>query len=138
MTTEAAIAFLEQRQPMPSDFDISKEECDTFVAILKQFESAPDVRIAPFLIGAVGPETGLGMYEDIRFVLMRLPKEEVIPHLLTALKSTSAEVQARCCWWACDIEAWTLRGEIAALVSLADEDVRFAASTFLEAHDEKA
>jgi hypothetical protein len=132
MTSDEAIAFLKAHQPMPSDYAISEEDGSRFAAILKHFESHPDARCVPLLIRSVSPDTGLGMYEHIKFVFFQHTKEDVVPHLRHALKTGSDAQKARCCWWATDIAAWELRAEIEGFVTSNDEDLRDAAEAFLE------
>jgi len=58
MTIPDAIAFLRSQQPMPSDRDISAEEDDAFMQVLKLFENTPQVDRAwiPLLVGPVSSE----------------------------------------------------------------------------------
>jgi hypothetical protein len=132
VTAESALAFLRKHQPMPSDREITDEQGDKFVAILEFFEATPDERCIPLFVGAVSPGTTLGMYESIRFIFMAFPKETVSPHLLHGLKFGNDGTKHRCCLWATDIDAWELEPEIRPLASHSDEDVQWAAETFLE------
>jgi hypothetical protein len=132
MKTEDAIAFLKSHQPMPSDHEITDAEGAAFSEIIKHFEQNPDPRCIPLLIGAVSKNTGLGMYEHIKFVLMAHSKDEVAPHLRYGLCHGNDGTKYRCCWWACDVDAWELEDVIRPLVDHEDEDIQDAASTFLE------
>lgn len=132
MTADEAIAFLERHQPMPSDHRITEKEGAMFAAILKFFEAHPDKRSIPLLLGSVSADTGLGMYEHIKFVLLRHQKEEVTPHLRRVLVTGSDAQKARCCWWAADLGAWTLRDEVAIALKSEDEDLKDAAAAFFE------
>jgi hypothetical protein len=117
---------------MPSDHTISDEEGDTFAAILEHFEVEHDERCLPLLIHSVSPDTGLGMYEHIKFVLMAHPREQVVPNIRRGLVEGNDGVRFRCCWWACDLNAWELIDQIQPLVTHADEDIRTAAQAFVD------
>ena len=136
MKTEDALQFLRDRQPMPSDHAITEEEGRIYASVIRHFERKPDSRCVPLFIGSVGNQNGLGMYEHIKFVLLRHGKEDVVPHLAEALRKSNDEVRARCIWWACDIEAWELSDEISSLRHSTDRDVRDAAEVFLELRNE--
>lgn len=132
MDTEQALTFLRAHQPMPSDQAISDEEGATFVAILEHFEMKCDERCLPLLIHSVSPDTGLGMYEHIQFVLMAHPREQVIPQLRRGLTEGNDGVRSRCCWWAMVVSAWELADLIEPLTEHSDEDVRLPAVDFMK------
>lgn len=132
MDTEKALAFLRVHQPMPSDHTITDEEADTFAAILRHFAALPDGRCIPLLINAVSTNTALGVYEQIKFVLQAHPRESVVPHLRRGLVSGNDGVRYRCCWWACDVDAWELIDVVRSLAADASEDVQEAARGFVE------
>jgi HEAT repeat protein len=136
MDTELALAFLKAHQPMPSDAAISDEDGATFAAIVKHFEATLDERCIPLLIHSVSPNTWLGVYEHIKFVLMAHPCERVIPYLQRGLLDGNDGVRSRCCWWAADVSAWELVDLIRPLTAHPDEDVRGAAQAFIELRDE--
>jgi hypothetical protein len=136
MDTEHALSFLRSHQPMPSDHAITDDEAATFIAILRYFEIERDERCLPLLINSVSSETGLGMYEHIKFVLLAHPREQVVPYLKQGLEDGNSGVLYRCCWWAFDIDAWELADLIQPLITHVDEDVRSAARAFVEARDE--
>ena len=93
---------------MPSDSAITDEEGAAFAEILEHFEAQHDERCIPLLIHSVSPDTGLGMYEHIKFVLMAYPGEQVVPHIRRGLVDGNDGVRYRCCWWAADVGAWEL------------------------------
>ncbi|MBN1852086.1 MAG: hypothetical protein JW829_05150 [Pirellulales bacterium] len=138
MKTDDAISFLESHQPMPGDHEISDEEGETFAEIIKHFEKNPDPRCIPLLIGTVSKNTGLGMYDHIKFVLMAHAREDVILHLREGLLHGNDGTKYRCCWWATDMDAWELEEVIKPLASHEDEDIQDAANAFLELKEELA
>jgi hypothetical protein len=136
MDTERALAFLRAHQPMPSDHTITDDQGATFIEILKHFETHHDERCIPLLIHSVSPDTGLGMYEHIQFVLMAHPREQVVPHIRQGLADGNDGVRSRCCWWAADVSAWELIDLVQPLTIHPDEDVRLPAQAFMELRDE--
>lgn len=137
MTTEEGLSFLQRHQPMPSDWDITDEQGAAFMQILAHFEHHPDDRCLPLLVGSVSGETGLGMYEHIKFVFMAYEKVAVVPALRVGLRDGNNGTKYRCCWWAADISAWELEGEIAPLVEDQDTDTQEAAYAFLDLKAER-
>ena len=131
MNTEQALKFLEAHQPMPSDLTITDEQGATFAAILEHFQVELDERCIPLLIHSVSPDTGLGMYEHIKFVLMAHPREQVVPHIRRALLDGNDGVRYRCCWWACDTDAWELIDAIQPLANHPDEETKTSAQMFI-------
>lgn len=121
---------------MPSDHAISDEEGSKFIAVVEHFETVQDERCLPLLIHSVSPDTGLGMYEHIRFVLRAHPREHVVRYLKQGLVDGNSGVLFRCCSWALDIDAWELGDLIQPLVNHPDEDVRYSALTFIAAKNE--
>ena len=90
---------------MPSDHDICDADCDAFCEVLKLFETHPAPRCLPLLVNSVSQSTGMGMYEDIKYVLLAHDKGDVFPHVLDGLTNGNDGVKYRCCWWATDIDA---------------------------------
>lgn len=121
---------------MPGDWDITDDEGDTYARVLECFQANPDPRCVPLFVNSVSKTTGLGMYEHIRFVLMRHRREDVVPHLRHGLISGNDGVKSRCCWWAVDVDAWELEDVIRPLADAADEDIRDSARSFLELREE--
>jgi len=132
MTAEAALQFLLEHQPMPADRELTDQDGKVFAAVLSYFENHPDPRCLPLLIRSVSRDTGLGMYEHIKFVLMAQNREEVIRHLRACLQDGDEGVKYRCCWWASDVDAWELEDLIRPLTAHADEETQEAAESFLE------
>ena len=136
MDTEPALSFLKAHQPMPSDTSITDEDGAAFAEVLRHFETEHDERCIPLLIHSVSPDTGLGMYEHIKFVLMAYPSEQVVPQIRRGLADGNDGVRSRCCLWAADVSAWELIDLIHPLTAHHDEDIRLAAQAFVELRDE--
>ena len=97
MKIEEAINFLAERQPMPSDHQITEHEAQQFCEIIELLQKTKNDQCIPLLINAVSEKTGLGMYEDIRFALQYQNHEMVIPALAEGLKSNDLGRVSRCC-----------------------------------------
>src|SRR5260221_8075640 len=102
MTSSEALAFLRAHQPMPDDKVISHEDAESFIAALDVLEKMPTPEAIPLLVGAVSNATTLGMYEHIKFVLMRFRPSQVAPSLAVALRDPESGRRYRASWWASD------------------------------------
>lgn len=131
MTDDQALQFLSAHQPMPSDHNISDVQAQQYAEVLCHFLENPDIRCIPLLINSVSRETGLGMYERIEDVLLKQPRNDVITHLVSGLKSHDPGVRSRCCHWALALSAVELSTQIASLKTDTDQDTREAAELFL-------
>jgi hypothetical protein len=129
MTTAEAIEFLRAHQPTPSDHAITDAEGRMFAEILKHFEAHLDEACIPLLVGSVSADTGLGMYQHIRFVFHRFPLTTVGPHILAALRNADARVRAWAVDWALDCP-WPDLQRICA--SSEDEDAHELAEAAIE------
>ena len=136
MDAEEALEFLSRHQPMPSDTTITESECEGFCSALQIFQERLDSRCIPLFINTVSLETGIGMYEDIRFVLMAHDRAEVAKHIEFGLINGSHGVQYRCCWWLADVDAWHLVPLLQPLLDSDAEEVRDGAAEVLKLHSE--
>jgi hypothetical protein len=122
MTTDQALEFLKQHQPMPDDFAITDTDGATFAAILQHFQEHPDERCIPLLMGSVSEGTGLGMYQHIRFVFHRFPPDVVGPYILGALRSSDPCVRGRGVDWALDCVWPELLPDLQRIVASAEDE----------------
>ena len=133
-THSEALAFLGAHQPMPDDKVISNEESESFIAALRLLEQMPAPEAIPLLVGAVSNRTTLGMYEHIKFVLMKFRPSQVASSLAVALKDPDSARRFRASWWAADCPCPELVEPLQDLLAHeSDEDVIFAAQAALEA-----
>ena len=65
-------------------------------------EAHPDEACIPLFVGSVSGDTGLGMYQHIRFVFHRFPFAVVGPHISAALRNPDPGVRAWAVDWALD------------------------------------
>ena len=138
MNIEESIIFLKMYQPMPDDNDINEKEAETFFNIIKLFEKETDERCIPLLINSVSENTGMGMYENIRFALQNQKREIVINNIRNGLRSNNPGVVYRCCWWAVDLDAWDLIDVIEPLLFNENVDIKDAAEAFVNLRNENA
>jgi HEAT repeats len=96
MTTDEAIAFLQQHQPMPPDDDWSQELADEFLSVCKYLSKHPDLRTVPLMLNCFGNGDGLGLYSEVEVALDRFPVDVVVQHLRKALESSQVSVRRRC------------------------------------------
>jgi hypothetical protein len=131
-TTSEALEFLRKHQPMPSDYDISNEEADTYVAVLQHLEENPSAESIPLLIGSLGDGCGLGMYQHVRLVLMKLPRELVARHLRTALENPGKNSRTWCAELAMAFPDPVLVPPMLDLLVDEDQELRWWAAATLE------
>ena len=133
MTGEEARTYLLQHQPMPSDSDITENEADTFIAILQFLEENPNPDFIPLLMGSVSSQTGLGMYEQIQFVLNQFSEGEVVPHVRVLLQSPNPGARSWAVGWALEFPSSTyLKAINEILHSPEDDDSHYLAVAVLE------
>jgi hypothetical protein len=133
MTRTEAIEFLKAHQPMPSDRAISDEEGRLFAETLRHFEAQPEEVCIPLFVGSVSGDTGLGMYQQIRFVFQRFPLAMVGPHIRAALRSPDPGVRAWAVDWALDCPWSELLPDLQRIcTSSEDEDAHELAHAAME------
>jgi hypothetical protein len=132
VTIDQALAFLAGHQPMPSDERVTAAEADAYMAAIALFQASPDPRCVPLFIGSLSPDTGLGMYDHVKFVLMAHDKAFVAPHVAAGLSSPNDRIREECCWWAAELGLQELYPAIALLTVDPVEAVRNAAAAALE------
>ncbi len=57
MTVEDALTFLAAHEPMPSDHEVSIDECNAYGDVLCLFRVNPDERCIPLLITSMAEDT---------------------------------------------------------------------------------
>lgn len=83
MTTEAALAFLAQHQPMPNK--PSRHKMKQFGEALTALSEDSDERAIPLLLGCYAEWEDLSLYDVIQELLRCYSREQVLPHLLAGL-----------------------------------------------------
>ena len=87
MTTEEALDFLRRNSPLPPDQELTDELAFQYDEVRKFFLRNPDPRSIPLLLNSYGDGSGFGMYQLIEDVIAQFSKEEVLPHLRSAIES---------------------------------------------------
>lgn len=132
MTTEYALAFLQQHQPLPATKDAPDEAFLEFNAVLKHFAQNPDERCVPLLLNAFGEGNGHGVYQLAEDTIAIFPNDIVIPALKEALKSQIGSVR----YWNAQIAANYPDAELAEsllnVLRQGNADEKIAAVTALE------
>ena len=93
MDSDLALKFLKNHQPMPSDEDLSEDLIETYDEIREHFLITPDKRCIELFLNSFGYIDGFGVYQLVENVILQFSKEDVLPHLLKALKSKHAGVK---------------------------------------------
>lgn len=129
---EEAIDFLKAHQPLPPDKELSEEEISDFDTARKIFLNDPDPVCVPLFLQSFGDGDGLGVYPLIGDVILSVDREQIIPHLTTALRSSQRGVA----YWSAQIAARTPDSRLVAplkdLLMVGDRDSRYVAITALE------
>jgi hypothetical protein len=101
MTTEEALRFLTDHQPMPRTEDAPEELLRQLDAVLTHFEVHRDPRCIPLLLNLFGEGDGYGVYQLVESVLLVYPEQLVVPHLINSLRDSRPWVR----YWSADIAA---------------------------------
>jgi hypothetical protein len=88
MTTEEALRFLAEHQPMPDTNVVSDQLLLQLNEVLEYFETHLDQRCIPLLLNVFGEGDGHGVYQMVGFVIRRYPKDVVVPHLRMSLRNS--------------------------------------------------
>ncbi|MFD0048011.1 HEAT repeat domain-containing protein [Actinomycetes bacterium NPDC127524] len=98
MNVNEAVSFLKGYQPMPSDEDLVTQG-----EVLKKYEEVrlfflnnPDPVCIPLFLHSFGEGDGLGVYQLVEENLVLFSKDEVLPHLISALGSPFKSVRYWC------------------------------------------
>ncbi|WP_253947920.1 hypothetical protein [Paenibacillus ehimensis] len=78
---------MKDNHPLPKDseerFDIIKKYDEVRIHFLNN----PDPKCIPLFLNSFGEGSGIGVYQHIEDVLLKYSTEEVLPYLISALKS---------------------------------------------------
>lgn len=134
MSTDEALQFLRQYQPLPPTRTITQELLRRFDEVRKHFTAHPDNRSVPLLLNSFGEGDGHGVYQLVESAILAHAEDVVVPALIDGLRSRLGSVR----YWSAQIAANYPRPE---LVSPLGEclrggtlDERLAAVAALEMH----
>ncbi|UQA59975.1 HEAT repeat domain-containing protein [Polyangium aurulentum] len=117
---------------MPDDRRISDLDADEYIAVMQHFEENPNPECVPLLIRSLGEGCGLGMYQDVRFVLEKHPHAVVVSHLYDALGNPGSTSRERVAALAVHFSDPTLIPVLLPLLRDADASLRLWSAMALE------
>ena len=133
MNTEEAIDFLKSHQPLPEGKRANNHLFSKLNEVRKHFESFPDDRSVPLLLGALGPGDGHGIYVMIEETLHAHSPEVVSAELKNGLKSQYASVRYWSAQFAAGYPNEDMKTELISAFINGDSDTQIAAITAIEA-----
>jgi hypothetical protein len=110
MTTNEAIAFLEQHQPLPPTSGIDDGLFRRFDEVRKFLSENRDDRCVPLLLNVFGDGDGHGVYQLVEDTILRFPEDLVIPQLVAGLRNPRSSIR----YWNAEIAANYSRAELVA------------------------
>ncbi len=93
MTTDEALRFLAEHQPMPDTESATEQQLRQLAAVLKYFQTHCDERCIPLLLNIFGEGDGHGVYPMVGRVIRRFPESVVVSHLRNGLSSPRRSVR---------------------------------------------
>lgn len=134
-TTDQALAFLQQHQPLPPTEDMSVELLDRFEEVRQHFVDVPDERSIPLLLGALSKGDGHGIFQRVEDCLQQHPTHVVVPHLAAVLQGGRPEAQYWAATFATGFPHADLVSPLGELVRTGDTECRTAAIMALDLND---
>lgn len=132
ITTDEALRFLEDHQPMPDDSQLTEDLIARYNEVRIHFLQSPDERAIPLFLRSFGNGSGFGSYQLIEDVLAQFPGSVVVPYLTEVLQRGEGQIG----YWATQIAARfpseRLIPALAKKLTSEDFDTRYAAVTALE------
>jgi hypothetical protein len=136
MTTNQALEFLSQYQPMPNDDNIDETLIGLYNDVRKYFLTNKDVRCIPLFLNSFGYINGHGVYQLVENVIAQYNQSEVLPYLIKSLQSNYYGVK----YWSTQIASRFTSKElvlpISKLLTNEDFDIKYAALTALEQNED--
>jgi hypothetical protein len=131
-SSESALAFLKQHQPMPEDAALDEDLIRRFDEVRRHFEEHPDPRCVPLFIGALRSDSsGFGVYQLLDGLLAVHDQDIVVEALRAALRSPTA-ARSWAMEFACDYGDDELKQIAEGLLDDHDEDVRYWARAYVD------
>lgn len=131
MNSAQAIMFLKDNQPFSKDTEEKFEVIKKYNDVRVHFLNHPDPQCIPLFLNSFGEGSGFGVYQLIEDVLMKFSIEQVVPHLISALKSEHIGVRYWCTHIAASFPTLSLIPPLSNLLNDPDPDIRCAAVTAL-------
>jgi hypothetical protein len=89
VTTQEALSFLRDHQPMPDDQALTEELVRGYRAACEQLLAHPDPACITLVLNSFGKGNGLGAYELAQDVLGQFSPSDTVPRLIAALGTCS-------------------------------------------------
>lgn len=134
-TTDQALAFLRQHQPLPPTEGMGADLLDRFEEVRRHFVDAPDERAIPLLLGALSQGDGHGVFQRVEDCLQQHPVHVVALHLAAVLREGRPESQYWAATFAMGCPHEDLIRPLGELVRTGDRECRTAAIMALDLHD---
>lgn len=134
-TTDQALAFLQEHQPLPPTGEMSAELLDRFEAVCRHFVDAPDERTIPLLLGALSQGDGHGVFQRVEDCLQQHPADVVVPHLAAVLREGRPEAQYWAATFAMGFPHAELVGPLGRIARDGDTESRTAAIMALDINE---
>ena len=131
MTSEEAVDFLREHQPMPPEDALTEELMTRFDEARRALERDPDPRGLPLLLHSLGEGTGLGVYQLLDDTLRAYDREDVVRALAESLTSSLPGVASWSMEFALDYPDPRLVPAAIALLRSGDFGARYFAAAFL-------
>lgn len=93
MTTDEALRFLSEHQPMPDTKVVPDQLLLQLNEVVEHFETHLDERCIPLLLNVFGEGDGHGVYQMVGFVIRLFPKNIVVPHLRRSLSNPRRSIR---------------------------------------------
>jgi hypothetical protein len=138
MDTAAALAFLEEHQPMPADEEMPPKLMAEYEEVRKFLKEHPVKEAIPLLLGSFGAGWGFGVYQLVDEALVQFPNEDVLPSLIKSLESPSVWTRFWAAHMAANFPSPRLIEPLSKLLGDDAEDVRWAAVNSLESINDPA
>jgi hypothetical protein len=132
MDKETALTFLRQHQPMPPDNQLTEEFIQEYDEIRQYFISHPDPECIPLFLNSFGDGSGFGVYQLVEDAINIYSPDQVVPHLIEALRSNYPSVRYWCAQIAEYFPVPELVDPLQELLFSRDRDIRSAAASALE------
>jgi hypothetical protein len=134
-TTDQALVFLQQHQPLPPTREMSAELLDRFEEVRQHFVDFPNEQAIPLLLGALSQGDGHGVFQRVEDCLRQHPMHVVVPHLSAVLQSGRPEAKYWAATFAMEYPHADLIEALAALARTGNRDCRTAAIMALDLNE---
>ena len=108
MTTDEALQFLREHQPLPPTSEISEILIKKYDEVREYFTKNPDNRCISLFLNSFSEGDGHGVFQLVERAILAHPEEIVIPALIESLHNPNRSVRE----WSAEIAAHYSRPEL--------------------------